>query len=304
MKNASRIGLDINGDTIKMAELLNSKDGSRLLSFGYRKIESGADTTLPGIINDVLSEAKSGSRDVVFGLSGPLVITRFISIPSMPDRDIKSALAFEAEKNIPFSAEEINYDYQVLERGADKKLEVLLTAAKKELLDRYINIARVAGLNLEVLDVDCFALANAFLKNYQFSLDPNKTSALINIEERHTSISILRGEILGFARDIQTGGRSLDEAASHASLSQEIRLSFEYFENRFGKSADDIYLSGDCSGSSGLKELLEDNLGVKSTLWDPFKAIIFDSKIPASAVPENLRPGFAVCIGLALRQGS
>ena len=301
MKPVSRIGLDIGSHAIRMVELLNSKEGSRLLCFGYRKIDNVSDEVLPGIIREVLSEAKSGAKDVVFGVSGPQVITRFISIPNMPDKDIKSALAFEVEKNIPFSPEEINYDYQILERGTDKKLEVLLTAAKKALLERYIGIAKSAGLNLEVIDVNCLALANAFLKNFQFSLEPNRTSALINIGEKYTNLAILRGEILGFVRDIQIGGTDLNVTQLETNLVHEARVSFEYFENRFGKGVDDVYLSGDFASMSGIKAVLDESLGAKSETWDPFKVIIFDEKLGASTIPNDLRSDYAVSVGLALR---
>ena len=325
------IGLDIGTYAIKTIELNSSKGRYALSGFGYRKIEDHSQEALIDAIKGVMASSGAASRNVNLSVSGPQVIMRFVNMPEMSEGEIRSALAFEVEKNVPFDPSEVVYDHQVLERGKDKKLAVLLTAVKKDYLDRYMNIASACGLEVSVIDADSFALANAFLKNFEGSVDPAKTVALMNIGSRYTNLDILRGEALSFSRDIQMAGRDIDEAIARilnvdikeaesmklkpedalsdmglpirtvlGNLADEVRLSFGYFENIFAKGIDEIYISGGSCGLFGLKQFLEEALGAKVNLWDPLKVVALDAK-GAAEIPEALRSSLAVGVGLAMR---
>jgi type IV pilus assembly protein PilM len=211
-------------------------------------------------------------------------------------------------------------------------MEILLTAVKKGYVEQYISIAESCGLALEAIDVDCFALANAFSYNLRDALTASKTVALLNIGDRYTNLDILKRDVLSFSRDIQIGGRDFNEAIARvcgvdiaaaerikihpeertvdigmavrmvlANLIDEIRLSFGYFENKFGKNIDHVYLSGGSCGLAGLKEFIDENLGVKSALWDPLGSIVIDTAGTGGSIQSDIRLSLAVSIGLALR---
>jgi type IV pilus assembly protein PilM len=183
-----------------------------------------------------------------------------------------------------------------------------------------------------VIDVDSFALANAFLKNFEGAVDPEKTVALINIGDRYTNLDILKGSLLNFSRDIQIGGRDVNESIARilnvdaklaeklkhqpedraadvsmpirmvlANIIDELRLSFGYFENRFGRGVDDVYLSGGSCNLIGLKEFFEESLGSKTAVWDPLKAFIVDDATMQAALTNDVRCSLAVSVGLAIR---
>ncbi len=327
-----KLGIDIGSYAIKLVELHLSKDENRVASIGIKRIENSSPEALAGKVRELCEESKVKTRDVSLSVSGPQVITRLITMPTMSDSEMKNALVFEVEKTIPFSPEEVIYDYQVLERGKEKKMDVLLTAVKRDYVQKYIQIAQSSDLSLRVVDVDSLALANAFVKNSEGSLDQNKTVALLNIGDRYTNLDILRGGVLSFSRDIQIGGRDVNESIARilnvdskgaeklkfdpkeradeiglpirmvlANLADELRLSFGYFENRFGRNVDDLYLSGGSCGLLGVTEYLEENLGLKAKVWDPLKAFSIDQENVGKALSNEMRRSLAVSVGLALR---
>ena len=325
------IGLDIGTYAVKMVEIHRSRNEYRMAGFAYEKLEDASPSALIEMIKKIFRNPKVSARDVNTAMSGSQVITRFVNMPAMSDSEIASALTFEIEKNVPFERAEIVYDYQILERGKDRKSTILLAAAKRENVEGCIKIVESSGFSLKAIDVDSFALANAFTKNFASRLDPDRNAALLNIGARFTNLNILRGEVLSFSRDIQLGGGDLDETISRvlgidakaaeaikrrpgdrleaigapvrtvlAGLADEIRLSFGYFENRFARGVDDIYVSGGSANLIGLSESLKEALGTEIILWDPMELFAAD-KQDVAGIPIETRRALAVSVGLALK---
>lgn len=331
-KSYRKIGLDIGSYAIKMIEVSSSKSGDNIVNFGYAKAPGAEAEGLAESIKKMLSDSKAAAKEVNMSISGPQVITRFVSMPAMSDKDLRGALAFEVEKNIPFGADEVIYDYQVLERGKEKRMDILLAAVKKDYVERHMRLAKLCGLNPNAIDVDSFALANAFMRRPESRKDASGTVALVNIGSRFTNLGIIRGGTLGFSRDIQIAGHDVDETIARilgvdvaaaeklksgsdsprgeagtairtvlASLVDEIRLSFGYFENRYGKNVEAIFLSGGSCRLPELKEILEEGIGIKAAAWNPLKVFAATGGVSEAITSKGLEDSFAVSVGLALR---
>ncbi len=331
-RSKTKIGLDIGSYAVKMIEVSPVKNGYHLLGFGVKEL---TDTTKDGITNAIVTlcdELKPSSDVVNISVSGPQVVVRFLTLPYMSGSDIKNALEFELEKYIPFDISEVVTDYKILSK--DKKarhIDILLALVKRTFVEQRIGIAEKAGLSVSVVDVDSFALVNAFFENYP-NLDMTKTVALLNIGASSTNVSILKENSLRFSRDARIGGRAFDECISKAlglnmkeaeklklksqeseeavsscittvlgNLMDETRLSFGYFENQYGKGVDDIYISGGTSKLKGLAEYIQENFGFKSIAWNPLGFLDIRKKEIDRTRLNDLKGILAVCTGLVLR---
>ena len=163
------------------------------------------------------------TRDVAASLSGNAVIVKKITLPQMSDSELAESIYWEAEQYIPFDIQDVNLDYQILDKGGDggkATMDVLLVAAKKEKIADYTGVIAQAGRSAVVVDVDAFALQNAYEVNY--GIEPGAVVALLNAGASATNINILNGDQSVFTRDISIGGNAYTEA-----LQKELNLPFD-----------------------------------------------------------------------------
>jgi len=325
------VGLDIGSQTAKILELSGPYDKPALSGFGIRSISNLSARDSADSIREMVSKAGITEKSVTISMSGPSVIVRFISLPKMDEEALKGAIKYEAGKFIPFDMNDCVIDYKTIGRDdRENKLNVLLVAVKRDVLLGKIKMAEEAGLSARIVDVDVFALANAFLKCVPIPAE--KTVALVNIGASFTNLSILRGQSIYFARDLSIGGKDfnaaiskilgLDENAAEAlkvapgarteevaglvkpvlnNLLDEVKLSFSYYENQSGKNIDEVYLSGGGIGITGLSDVFQENLGSKPSIWNPTQLIDTSSFGSDKELLEKTGNSFAVAMGLALR---
>ncbi len=156
------LGLDIGSSTVKGVEL--AKNGEKFVITGYAQAEIASAGTLKEAIAAVLRDGRFKSKQVVSSVSGRSVIVRYINTPVMKPDELKSSMRFEADKYIPFELNEVILDCVPLGRedGDNGEMRVVLVAVKKEIVDEHVRILQEVGLYPCVIDVDCFALGNAF----------------------------------------------------------------------------------------------------------------------------------------------
>lgn len=331
-KSKNKIGLDIGSSSVKMLEISGSAEKNSLISLGMKKASNAVHEALVDTIRSLAEEIKVTAKEANISLSGPSVIVRFVSMPKMRDDELKGAVGFEAEKYIPFAIKDCIIDHQVLKRnGAENKIDILLVAAKKDFVLDRIAIVEESGFNVGVIDVDIFALANCYLKNFP-APEAGRTAALLNIGAKFTNVGIMRDGALNFARDIAIGSNHFDQALSKAlgldiktaedvklspkeklaavvsciknaasNLLEEIRLSFSYYENQSGRSIDEIHISGGSAGLAGLEDLFQEAFAIKPRFLDPLQFLdksagSFDPNLISAA-----KSSFAIAAGLALR---
>lgn len=326
------VGLDIGSYAVKIVEISGANGKMSLAAGGLKKAR---DATREGVIDCIkalAAEAGVTSREANISVSGPSVIVRFIVMPKMTDEDLRSAIKFEAEKHIPFNINECVIGHHAVKGlRKDNKQDVMLVAAKKDLVADRVRMAESAGFSVGVVDVDGFAVTNSFMANFP-GPGREKTIALLDVGARITNLSIICGTSILLARDIGMGVRDFDASISKRfrtdaaaaeelrmapgdkeadvasclkavcnNLCDDVKLSFGYYENQCGKGIDEAYISGGGAAVKGLNGLLQEMLGLKSVPWDPLRFLDTGSAKTDLKGIEGVKGHFAVAAGLALR---
>jgi type IV pilus assembly protein PilM len=338
-KSRSILGLDIGSSSIKAIEL--TQEGERFIIVSYGQMDISSEETQRDVIREVISTYGIKTKRVVTAVSGRSVIVRYVSMLQMSDEDLQNAIKFEADKYIPFEVDEVVLDCQRLEddmqsrsESTEAEMKVLLVAVKRSLIDDHVSLIQQAGLNPTIIDIDSFALGNAF--EFRDLLSPRmeekeKVVALIDIGANKTNINIKRGRISFFTREIYLAGNDFTDAISKRlgqetheaemlkrdpgdrigelmesvsptleDLGNEIHLSFDYFENQFDAEVEDVYLSGGGSLLPQLEETFTRIFDRKTMLWDPTENLEISNRVDANALRENA-PQLAIAVGLASR---
>ena len=180
-KGKLAIGLDIGSNSIKLIQLKEQRKrgevGYALQSFGMKALPPEAivdgalmnATAIVQAIQELLGELKVKAKDVVIGVSGHSVIIKKISMPRMSQDELEESIQWEAEQYIPFDVKDVNIDTQIVSAEQDDasgQMDVLLVAAKKDMINDYTAVVSEAGLHPVVVDVDAFAVQNMFSSNY------------------------------------------------------------------------------------------------------------------------------------------
>jgi type IV pilus assembly protein PilM len=328
----TKLGLDIGTNAIKILEVSGVPAGYSILAFGYKDIRETPKSGIAAAIKELAERSGVSSKETAVSVSGQSVIVRFITMPNMDDETLKNAIKFEAEKFIPFDINSCVIDYKILKKEAhDNKLNIVLVAAKKDAIMDKVKLAEEAGFQVRIVDIDSFAAANVFLKNFP-NIGPDKTSALVNIGGSAANVGIIRNGAICFARDIPVGSNDFAAFVSKrmsvdlktageliispaeksadvmecmrtifTNLLEEVKLSFNYYENQDGRNIDEIYLSGGGMGLFGLNDMFEEHFGTKPLSWKPLE---FLDKSRIAGGGESLQAfenSFAVAAGLSLR---
>lgn len=341
------VGLDIGSSAVKAVELRPSGRSFKVVAFGAEPIPS--DTIVDGAIIDagavadavrrLLDSRKIKTREVVASLSGNSVIVKKINLPVMTEAELSESIYWEAEQYIPFDIQDVNLDYQILTpaSAADSRggMEVLLVAAKKDKINDYTEVIKQAGRLPVVVDVDAFAVQNAYEANYD--AETGSVVVLLNAGASGININIVSGEQSLFTRDISIGGNAYTEAIQKEmnlsfedaeylkkggglegirgdevrsvvgntteSLLLEIQKTFDFFKATAASDRiDRILLSGGTSRVDGLAERLAERFGTEVEAFDPFRKIQFDAGKFGIDNLADVAPTSAVAVGLALRR--
>jgi len=343
------IGLDIGSSYVKVLELSNNKGRWKIENFGMKKLppEAIVDGALMNSniivesIRELVTSHKIKTKDVVTSVSGHSVIIKKINLPVMTRDELEESIQWEAEQYIPFDINDVNIDVQILNPVGDEtgQMEVLLVAAKKDMINDYTSIVQEAGLNPVCMDVDSFAIENAFELNYDVA--PGDTVVLVNIGASIININVLRGGTTAFTRDITLGGNqyteeiqkqlnvSYEEAEAlkiggdivrdsqavvpeevesiirsvSDNVATEIQRSLDFYA---ATSTEDeisrVYLSGGSARVPGLTRTIQEKTGLPVELINAFRRIEVNGKEFNTAFLDEVAPMAAVAVGLALRR--
>jgi len=338
------VGLDIGSSAVKAVELKPQGKTFRVSAFGSEPVPP--DSIVDGAIIDGgavadairrLFENKAfKTKEVAASLSGNAVIVKKISLPVMSEAELSESIFWEAEQYIPFDIQDVNLDYQILDKGGDGKgtMDVLLVAAKKEKIADYTGVISQAGRVPVLVDVDAFALQNAYELNYG---DSSAVVVLLNAGASAININIVSGGQSVFTRDISMGGNAYTEAVQkelnlpfesaeiakkgdhvdgvthddvkpvlHAMTENvllEIQKTFDFFKATASSDRiDRILLSGGACSVTGFAHAVEDRFGAPVESFDPFRKIAFEPNKLGMRDPELVVPTAAVAVGLALRK--
>ena len=218
-KKKDIVGVDIGSSAVKLVQLRETKGGYQLRSIGILPLPAEAivDNTLMDsssiveTVKTLLASSHASAKEAACSISGNSVIIRKISLPVMPVEELEDQIHWEAEQYIPFDINDVNVDFQVLspDEQDPSKMNVLLVASKKDIINDYQAVFAEAGLKLVVVDVDSFAVQSAYETNYQ--TDRDEVVALVNIGASIMNLNIVSGGVSLFTRDVQMGGNLYTE---------------------------------------------------------------------------------------------
>jgi len=342
-KSKPLVGLDIGSSSVKAVELSKSKKGYQITGFAFETL--GPDAIVDGAIMDApvvadtikktFTFAKFKPKNVAAGVSGHSVIVKRVVVPAATPAEVDNAIQFDAEQYIPFELAEVNLDYQVVgpaKTSSDEPgMEVVLVAAKKDKIQNHTNVISLAGRNPEVVDIDAFALQNAFEANY--TPDSTAVVALLNIGASLMNINITKSGMPLFIRDVSVGGNQytdilqkelqlnfqeaedlkLGKTGEGADMVQpllesitdmlimEVQKTFDFFRETYpNETITQVLISGGTSHMLGLAERIQETFGCPTEVLNPFKSITLGPNVDAAKVT-SLGPALAVAVGLALR---
>ncbi|MFZ5775990.1 MAG: type IV pilus biogenesis protein PilM [Thermodesulfobacteriota bacterium] len=342
-KERLSIGLDIGSHAVKLCELAPVPGGGyQLCSLGSAmlpsdSLEDGAlrDPEAVGrVVATLLDNLKVKHKKVAISISGYSVIVKKINLAVMSSEDLEKHIQAEAEQYIPFDIDDVYLDFQDLKTNTEEenRTDVMLVAAKREVVDGYLTMLRTAGLQPVVVDVDAFALQNA----YEASCGAEGNVVLVDIGASKMNINIIANGTSVLARDVVLGSRQLTEQLQHQfdlSLEEaeqlktgeaaagdrraaiedifanacsqwvtEVKRAIDfYYSSHPDETISRIVLSGGGARIKGLAEYFQQESGIATELFNPFRRAAVDATAIDPAYLEAVAPEMAIAAGLATR---
>lgn len=338
------VGLDLGSSAVKLVELRQKKGEYVLERLGVEPLSPEAivdgsimDSSLVvDAIHKLNDETRVKTPQYATSLSGHSVIIKKIQVPAMNEDELGESIQWEAEQYIPFDINDVRLDYVVLgESGGRDTMEVLLVAVKRDKVNDYTSVISQTGKTPALVDVDAFAIQNAYEANYD--LDPLKTLALVNMGAAVTNINVISRGSTVFWRDISFGGNQYTEALQRelnlsfeqaeavkrgetggrfsqadvravlddvsAEMAGEIRKTFDFYTTTSSEGpVDELVLSGGCALTPGLEQVLRDRFQVPVERMDPLRRIRYRESDFNAEWLQTISPMLAVAVGLAVRR--
>lgn len=334
------LGLDIGSKTIKVVEL--AREGEKFILkaagvVGY----SGVDlpeiqgdkemVALSIVIKKLVKDAKVTAKDVVIGLPEPQVFTRVIKFPMLTDQEIISAVKWEAEQYVPIPINEAIVQHQVIERrenATPPEVLVLLVAAPRALVEKYVKVVSLSGLNSVAVETELTALARSLGT-------PGKTSVILDFGARSSDIAIVKDSSVLFSRSIPTAGEAFTRAVAQSlgvspaqaeeykrtygmtpgqlegkvgaaiepvlrTIAEEIKKAIHYYlSEEKGESPVSLVLAGGTAGMPEAASYLTKSLGLEVVMGNPFQKVVTKPEEMKRLAP--FAPLYSSALGLAMR---
>jgi len=336
------VGCDVGSSSIKIVELKPLKNGEyQLVHAAIAKLspEAIVDGAImdSSLVVEALSRliAENNIRNPNFGgsLSGHSVIIKKIQLPAMTEAELAESIQWEAEQYIPFDINDVNLDYVVLDAASGDTMDVLLVAVKKDRIADYTSVVVQAGKEPVLVDVDVFALQNAFETNYMLG---DETVGLVNIGASVMNINVIHNGTSIFWRDVAFGGNQYTEAiqrelnlprdeaerlklgeqvGEHSlqqvmgvlnsvseDLAAELQKTFDFFVATSSvDTLDRVVLGGGSAQVLNLATILKDRFQVNVEILNPFRNIRYSESDFDPEWINRHAPAMSVAVGLAVR---
>ena len=338
-------GVDIGSHAIKVCQLQKYGTTYKLIAVGSAALPPGAvedgvlqePLEVSKVLSALLKNLKIKNKKIGISISGYSVIVKKINLEEMEDDALAKYISAEAEQYIPFDLDDVYIDFQKLptkKEGTDR-CDIMLVAAKKEVVNDYLDMLNELKLNTVLVDVDGFALENI----WETVSGRTENVALVDIGASKMNINIISEGVSVLARDVVVGSEQLtDQLANALSVdylqAEKIKLGIvsleehkETVENIFNqtctqwvleiKKAIDLYLannpdqplqsiilSGGGAKVNGLKEYIAKETGLDVIAFNPFTTMIIDNKKLDEHYLATVAPEMAIATGLAIRSAS
>jgi type IV pilus assembly protein PilM len=342
MFNRSKLsaGLDIGSGVVKLVVIDHSKPEPEIVQVVTSPLVPDAivegEIMDPVLVAETVRSVVDGAglkrRQVMAAVGGHDVIVKKIPMDRMSENDAREVIRWEAEQHVPFDMENVQLDFQILDPDEDSaQMVVLLVAAKRELIENRLSLLGDANLEPNVIDVESFALQNAFARNYPHARDG--MAALVNIGHETTNVNLMVSGELTLTRDVPFGVRRLQQSLQRArSLTvdqaedvlqgrSEPAALRSLLEDRIdelvvaieraaafivaqsgGDGVRRVYLSGGGACVNGMVDVMAARVGVPAEVVNPLARVAVRPEVMQAVPMEQLAPMLMLPIGLALRQ--
>jgi type IV pilus assembly protein PilM len=337
------VGVDIGSHAVKICQLQKAGNSYKLLSLGSAALPEGCvedgvlqePEEVAKALTELFKNLKIKNKRVGISISGYSVIVKKINLEAMDEAELAEYITEEAEQYIPFDIDDVYIDYQVIREAVDENArnEIMLVAAKKEVIDDYLDMLQEQKLLPVLVDIDGFALENI----WESSSDDDENVALVDIGASKMNINIIAGGTSVLARDVVVGSEQLtdqiantleidfDEAeklklgqttpGEHEAELQdiftktctqwvlEIKKAIDlYMANNPGAPLKKLVLSGGGAKVRGLTEYIAAETGLEVLLFNPFAGMDSNKKKIDQSYLEAIAPEMAIAAGLAIRR--
>ncbi len=342
--NAPLIGVDISSTAVKLLQLSQTGGRFRVEHYAVEPLPPNAVVEKNIVEVEAVGEAikralaRSGARtkQAAAAVAGSAVITKVVPMQAnLSEDDMEDQIQVEAAQYIPYPIEEVSLDFEVLGPVKDnpEMIQVLLAASRSENVEVRTSALEIGGLTAKVMDVEAFAMENAFrLIADQLSVPKDALVALVDVGATMTTLNVLRNQRSIYTREQVFGGKQLtDEVMRRYGLSYEEAglakrqgglpesyeievlepfkeamvqqvsrlLQFFYAGSEFNR-VDQIVLAGGCASIPGIAEMVEEQIGVLSIVANPLANMSLSSRVQAQALAQDA-PALMIACGLALR---
>jgi len=339
------LGIDISTAAIKILELSRTGVRYRVESYAVSPLPQDAvvDKTITNTdiiaeaIKAAVKQAGTKTKNACVAVAGSSVMTKIITMPaSLSEDEMEEQILVEADQYVPYSLDEVNLDFEVqgVNSSNPEMVDVLLAASRRENVEDRIEALEKAGLKATIVDVEAFAMENAFsvLSDLLPEGLDNQTIASVDIGATMSTLNVIHNSRTVYTREQGFGGKQLTEeiqrryglsyeeaglAKKHGGLPdnyitdvldpfkkavvQQISRSLQFFESSsVSKSVNSIVLAGGCASIAGLDKIVEEELGISTYVANPFINMALSNKVK----PQNLSndaPSMMIACGLALR---
>ena len=339
------LGLDISSTAIKLLELGQSGDRMRVESYAVEPLPANsviekniADVEAVGeAIKRAVKRSASRTKLAAVAVAGSSVITKIIAMPaSLTEDEMEQQIELEADQYIPYPLEEVNLDFEVIgpSENDPERIDVLLAASRSENVDIRIAAIELAGLKAKIVDVEAYAMENAFslLIPQLPEQGIDQTIAVIDIGATMTTLNVMHDRKTIYTREQVFGGKQLTEEIQRRyglsyeeagmakrqgglpdnygpevlepfkdAMTQQVSRSLQFF---YGSSqynnVDHIVLAGGSAMIPGIDEMIANKLGVHTSVANPFTNMTLASRVKAQSL-SNDAPALMIAAGLAMR---
>lgn len=364
------LGVDIANSAVKVVELENVKGRPKLITYGYLEQQNAiltsntpeARASIVEALNRIQKEARTTTKNCIAALPSYTVFTSVIHVPEMPKKELAAAVQWEAKKFVPMPIEEMILDWKILQenetssgysannpnepqqmkelgeqgtakiKSKEKKfLKILLTAAPKDLVQRYLEVFQEAKLNLVSLETESFALERSLIGNDKSPI------ILIDVGAVATTISVVVDSVPLINRSIDIGGRTITKAIANSlnidmdraeqfkrdfglahtgnaggdqipkriefmvqAVVDEVKYVLNLYQSQGGTQVEKIVLAGGSAWLPNFTQYLSSVLGYKVFIGDPWARVMYPMDL--QPVLQQVGPRLAVATGLAMRE--
>ncbi len=338
------IGVDISSTAVKLLQLVQVGGRYRVEHYAVEPLPPNAVVekniveveAVGEAIRRALTRAGAKTKFAAAAVAGSAVITKVIPMPGdLSEDDMEAQIEVEANQYIPYPIEEVSLDFEVLGPIKDNPdmVNVLLAASRTENVDLRVAALDLGGLGTKVMDVEAFAMENAFkLISDQLSVPKDAVVAVVDVGATMTTLIVLKNQRTIYSREQVFGGKQLtDEVMRRYGLSYEeaglakrqgglpesyaaevldpfkeamvqqiSRLLQFFFAGSEYSRVDQVVLAGGCASIAGIAHMVEENLGVPCIVANPLADMTLSSRVQAQTLAQDA-PALMIACGLALR---